>query len=82
MSRTYRQGEGREARRRPASARPSSSRRSRRIQVRAVRRSEPDLARLGRAVLAIAMANAEAEAAAEQEHGASRRLEEETDGGQ
>lgn len=66
MSRTYRKNskdkpDGRGGSRRQSSAGP----RGRRVSVRAVRRSEPDLARLGRAVLAIAMAQAEADAQAE-----------------
>lgn len=66
MSRTYRpvaigSGDGDRRRRRG----PGSRARDDRIRIRVVRRTTPDLRRLGRAVLAVAMANAAAEAAAQ-----------------
>ena len=41
--------------------------RQRRISVRAVRRESPDIRRLGRAIVALALAEAEAEAAAQRQ---------------
>ena len=66
MSRTYRpiaigSGDGDRRRRRS----PGSRARDDRIRIRVVRRSTPDLRRLGRAVLAVALANAAAEAEAQ-----------------
>ena len=66
MSRTYRpiaigSGDGDRRRRRSAGSRARDDR----IRIRVVRRSTPDLRRLGRAVLAVALANAAAEAEAQ-----------------
>lgn len=57
-------------------ARPNPKRRKgrdkRRIGIRTVRRQTPDLGKLGRAVIAIALAQAEAERQAEEEAAAMR----------